>query len=230
MRLELEKVFQNICATEFCWAQHVAMSDKMTHVFRPEKPSEWNKDRYTWLNTYDILFVIQQYEALHTDFKFLGVYPIDFANTNSTGACIGDTLCNFDIQNLHKNKKTHFGLILNLDTHDQSGSHWVSLYCNLEPKHKNYGIFYYDSVANPPSREVKTFMSLVKKQMHNDPKFKIKWNKIQKQKENSECGMFSIIFLTQCLKDMSFDAICRQMPMDEEINRLRDVIYTPTTR
>lgn len=224
---QLEKAFQMVCSGEFCWAEKMSLADKMTHVFRPKKPQEWNEDRYTWLNTYDILFVMQQYEELHKDFTFLGVHPIDFAQKNSTGACIGDILCNFHVDLLQKTNKPKFGMILNLDPHYKGGSHWVSMYACLDPQSINYGIHYYDSVATPPPKEAIDFMKLVKKQV-KDRKFNIKVNTIQKQTKGTECGMFSIVFLTQCLKNVPFKTICKRMMTDDDINKLRDVIYTPS--
>jgi hypothetical protein len=70
-------------------------------------------------------------------------------------------------------------------------------------------------------------MKLVQSQV-NDPKFKVQSNKIQKQFANTECGMFSIIFATQMLKLVPFDFICKHMRTDAEINKIRDVIYTPS--
>lgn len=234
LRANLEKAFQKVCKDEeICWVNNdiidnPELRNKVTNAFRPPKPRSWYDDKNTWLNTYDIMFVLEQYEKLYKDFKLMGVYPIDFAYTDEDGRCIGDELCDFDIKKFKAQGKRQFGMVLNLDYHDEPGSHWVSLFCNLNPKKPNYGIFYYDSVANPPPPEVVEFMDRVKKQV-NDKKFKVKSNKIQKQFGNSECGIYSIIFMTQILKEQfSFEFICKHMRTDKEINRLRDVIYTPS--
>jgi len=229
---DLEKAFQKVCTNELCWAnndiiKNPQLKNKLKSSFRPLKPREWYSDRKTWLNTYDILFVLEQYETLYKDFKVMGVFPIDFAYTDEYGSCIGDDLCNFDIKTLLASKKKQFCIVLNLDYHNEPGSHWVSVFCNLNPKKENYGIYYYDSVANSPPKEAVEFMNLIKGQV-NDPKFEVKHNKIQKQFANSECGIFSIIFLTQMLKQVPFDFICKHMRTDSEINKLRDVIYHPS--
>jgi hypothetical protein len=216
------------CKTEYCWMkkiQNSTVQEKLKKAFRPEKPVEWYKNKKTWLNTYDILYVMDQYEKLYQNFKFLGVYPIDFTQKNDYGSCIGDMMCDFHINNLG-NKHNRFGLVLNLDKHNEPGSHWVAIYCNLNPKKENYGIYYYDSVASSPNKKVLEFMNKIKTQTGNN-KFQVKYNRIQKQFQNTECGMFSIIFLTQCLKHVPFKYICKYMRSDEEINRIRDIIYTP---
>lgn len=233
LHTDLEKAFQKICKDELCWVNNDIINNpelrnKVTNAFRPPKPRSWYDDKNTWLNTYDIVFVLEQYEKLYQDFKLMGVYPIDFALNDEDDRCIGDELCDFDIKKLKAQEKSQFGIVLNLDYHDEPGSHWVSLFCNLNPKKKNYGIFYYDSVANPPPDEVIEFMDLIKTQVNNK-KFKVKSNKIQKQFGNFDCGMFCIIFMTQILKEQfSFEFICKHMHTDKEINRLRDVIYSPS--
>lgn len=229
---DLEKAFQSICKDELCWVnnnliKNYELKTAVKNSFRPLKPREWYADRKTWLNTYDILFVMEQYEKLHRDFKFMGVYPIDFTDHDESNYCIGDDLCNFNITYLSEKKKKQFGIIINLDKHDEPGSHWVSLFCNINPKKENYGIYYYDSVANPTPKEIVSFMDIISTQVNNS-KFKIQNNKIQKQFANSECGIFSIIFLTQMLKQVPFDFICKNMRTDAEINKLRDVIYHPS--
>jgi hypothetical protein len=173
-----------------------------------------------------------QYEHLHKDFKFLGVHPIDFA-VKYDGYCIGRYLCDFDIKKLGKKKR--FAMVLNLDRHDQSGSHWVALYCNLNPRNKNFGIYYYDSVASPAGDEVTAFMASICEQVQRyhprlAKKFERMENTIQRQFKNTECGMFCIVFLTQCVKNTyTFQEICEKMKNDDEINKIRDIVFRPYT-
>ena len=232
----LEEAFQDVCSTELCWAKQLeypSMKNVMA-AFRPPKPKEWNQDPRTWLNTYDILDVLKQYEVLYKDFKFLGVFSIDFIETNpETQRCIGDFMCSFRIESVLEEKKKRFALVLNLDKHSGPGIHWMSVYCNLNPKKPNFGIYYYDSVANKTPKEVEKFMNIIKTNVETvfpskiASKFQVESNKIQKQTKDTECGMFSIVFLTQCLKHIPFDYICQHMKTDDEINKLRDAIYSP---
>lgn len=220
-----------------CWIDQPFISsehkNQLQNFFRPKKPQAWYKNPRTWLNTFDILDVMRQYEKYYKNFSFLGVYPIDFRSRYSSGECIGDNICTFDIKNILENKKDKFSIVLNLDKHNQSGSHWVSLYANLNPKLPNFGIYYYDSVASSPGREVREFMNEIKKQIIDyydieiAKKFIIKYNKIQKQFKGTECGIFSIVILTQLLKDYDFNYICEHMHRDDKINSIRDILYRP---
>lgn len=201
--------------------------------FRPKKPKAWYKNRRTWLNTFDILHVMKQYEKLFRNFAFLGVYPIDFQEYYSNGDCIGGLLCSFSVKDMLARKKTHFAMVLNLDNHRQPGSHWVAVYCNLDPKKNNFGMYYYDSVATPPGQEVIGFSQDVARQVkeHYGPKvasrFDTRFNTTQKQFKNTECGIFSMVFITQMLKYIDYDFICKHMRKDDDMNEIRDVLYRP---
>ncbi len=196
---------------EFCWLKQNYMEinsnkEKFLSKFRPEYPNTWKEQPNKWLNTYNLLNVMTQYEDKYNNFKFLGVHPIDFNIRVYGNTCISNNMCNLDIKNLIKNKINKLGAIFNLDKHNQSGSHWVSLFINLNPKSKNYGIYYYDSNGMNPHIQIRKFINDIinDNKKINKKKLEIYINKIKHQKENSECGMFSLFFMDQCLKNISF--------------------------
>lgn len=227
---KIETYFYKQCqGKDYCWLDQLSYETrkKLEHAFRPRKPSRWNKNPRTWLNTDDIHYVMVQYELLHKDFKFLGVHPLDFNQYHNNICISSNNLCKFNIDNYPQKR---FAMVLNLDKHDQPGSHWVAIYFNVNPKKANYGIYYYDSTASPPDPEVVEFMEMVKGQIakknYKKP-FQSKFNTIQRQFKNTECGVFCLVFLTQCVKDIRFDEICRRMKTDDEINKIRNVLYRP---
>lgn len=238
---ELQEKLGKVCGgADHCWIQQDFVSQEtknkiLEKAFRPLKPKSWYVNRQTWLNTFDILKVMKQYEDKYKDFAFLGVFPIDFADNDAYGNCIGgQTICHFSIKKLLDKGKKRFGMILNLDRHDESGSHWVAFYCCLNPRKKNFGVYYYDSVAQQPPREVASFMKQIEQDSYNvfskkvADRFAMRYNKVQKQFNNYDCGVFSEVFITQVLKDIPFDDVCRRMYTDDEMNKLRDVLYTPS--
>lgn len=234
---EIRSTLSKECQEESCWIEQDFIKSenkrKLESSFRPLKPKEWYKNKRTWLNTFDILHVMKQYEKLYKDFTFMGVYPIDFRSTYSSGYCIGDSLCSFNIKQFLSKKKKQFAIILNLDKHNQSGSHWVALYCNLNPRKQNFGIYYYDSVASRPGKEVKEFVNDIVEQVHDyfpskqAQQFSAKYNTVQKQFKNTECGIFSMVFVTQALKNIDFNTICKFMKKDDKMNDIRDILYRP---
>tara|TARA_Y100001970_G_scaffold294296_1_gene450006 strand:+ start:328 stop:1182 length:855 start_codon:yes stop_codon:yes gene_type:complete len=207
----LVKANYNECGdNEYCWLKQNYMEinkniDKFLEKFRPEQPNTWKDNPKQWLNTYNLLNVMSQYEKKYKNFKFLGVHPIDFA-FKKDNTCISQNMCDLNISDLIKNKIYKLGNIFNLDKHYQSGSHWVSLFANLNPKSKNYGIYYYDSNGRSAPSEVKNFVSklISDNSKLTNKKINFYQNNIKHQFENSECGIFSLYFMDQCLKNVSF--------------------------
>ena len=207
---------------EFCWLKQNYMEinkdiDKFLEKFRPEAPNSWKDNPKKWLNTYNLLDVMKQYEKKYKNFKFLGVHPIDFA-FKQNNICISQNMCNLDISNLIKNKIYKIGNIFNLDKHYQTGSHWVSLFINLNKNNKNYGIYYYDSNGHGAPLEIKNFVSKIindNKKLTNK-KLKFYQNNIKHQFENSECGIFSIYFIDQCLKNITFTEFINKKKLNDK--------------
>ena len=84
----------------------------------------------------------------------------------------------------------------------------LSLFINLNPKSKNYGCYYYDSNGRGAPLEVKNFVSNVISQNSKltNKELKFYQNTIKHQFKNSECGIFSLHFMDQCLKNVSFNS------------------------
>lgn len=221
-------ITNDICHKESCWLkfypQNLENRDS-THI--PEHPIEWFQNPYSWLSNIDIMNVMVQYEKKYTSFKFIGVFPIDFASDNGFGKCVSDEICNLNIKSL-RNKYSSFAAVFNLDYHYQPGSHWVTTYFNINKSSINYGFYYFDSNAVKPPIQVIHFFKSIKKQI-NDSNFKLHYNTIKKQFKNTECGMFCIYFLTQCLENISFKKIIQYPFDDKDVYQLRKIFFRKPT-
>jgi hypothetical protein len=230
--------------------------DALEDAFRPKLPKTWKSNDHQWLNTDDINMVMQQYVDKFTDFHFLGVFPIDFDTKTFFGNCIANEMCNLSVQALKREGKRHFGAVLNLDRHDESGSHWVSVYGNLDLAALNYGVHYYDSVGRTPPPEVTTFMKRIAGQMTDanvrghasigGSKTKKKdnthkstggpvreapctHNRVRRQFKNTECGIFAMYYLVCCMSEsIPIDDVWKAMGDDDIIHKLRYVFYRPS--
>ena len=145
-----------------------------------------------WLSNYDILNVLKQYENTFKDFKFIGPTPIDFASMEN-GDCIWPELCNIQLNHFISKKINKIGIIFNLDKHDESGSHWVSMFINI----KEGIVFYFDSAANETPPEINNLIQIILKQATTisiPMKYLTNYPK-QHQQSNTECGMYSLYFI-----------------------------------
>jgi hypothetical protein len=204
-------------------------------AFRPAQPREWRKNHNTWLTDADIAKVMRQYEPKHPDFMFIGVFAMDFDTRVGLfrTSCVADEMCRFDVKARDREGKRRFAAILNLDTHDESGSHWVAIFFSTDPRSPMYGIYYFDSTGSRPTPEALAFMARVRTQVQKlNPRekkeFLVSYNDIRKQYGNTECGVFTMYFVICCLQSgADFATICRETHTDERISELRDVLYTP---
>lgn len=218
---------------EACWVDKLApKSDPVTKNLRPVAPDEWQKNPYTWLSNYDIEEAMLQYEDEDSyKFKFIGVYPVDFAmKTSLFGKCLYQETCDIDFKKLLKKGYKYAGMVINLDYHDEPGSHWTALFIVIDPSSSNYGAYYYDSVSRPPPKEVDEYMKLLQqKAQEADPSkpFKLEYNTFRHQYKNSECGVFSMSYLVRWLvllqknPSTTFEKVVKIKIRDEDIHKLR---------
>jgi hypothetical protein len=185
------------------------------YTFRPSGPS----GKFEWLNTLHIDEVMKQYENKYDDFKFLGTVPVDF-----------DDLSNLGIQNLNfneliQNNKIKIGLVINLDEHYKSGSHWVALFSNL----KSGYVYFFDSYGMRPDKRIRAFMIRISKFIKENSGIKkpiVDYNRIRHQFKNSECGVYSINFIVRMLDGETFEEICESKVPDDKINKFREEYFT----
>jgi len=235
---ELTKAFSKSCDSQTCWlrqdiVKNLDNEDIKNNTFRPAGPSR----KYDWLSTTNIDDVVEQYEKIYPDFVFLGAVPNDFEELPLLG------LSNINFDDFVDSGKTKIGLVINLDTHDQSGSHWVGLYTDLS---KNQ-IYYFDSVGKKPGKRIKRFNNkifkyLLKKNFNQDidinqllknkksikkilKNIDIRYNNYQHQQKNTECGVYSINFILRSVKGENFDDIIKNITSDDEINKCRKVYF-----
>ena len=192
----LENLRSNLqCGQEDCWLKQLSEQDRKIiddKVFAPDHPTTWNKNPTEWLSNYDILNVLTQYETTFSDFKFIGPTPIDFASMEE-GDCIWPELCNINLSDFISKKKNKIGIIFNLDKHDESGSHWVSMFLNI----REGILFYFDSAANETPLEIINLINKILKQANSlslPMKYITNYPK-QHQQSNTECGMYSLYFI-----------------------------------
>lgn len=243
---ELKNIFYNSCNdNQVCWLKQKAVKetkdlDILKNTFRPIGPTH----QYEWLSTTHIDDVVKQYENYYPSFKFLGAVPYDFEDLSVL------EVANINFDDLINKKKTKIGMIINLDTHNKGGSHWVALYLDLE----NNKIYFSDSAGNKPGKRIRKFnnkvisyiynkiynselninniFNKIKKKKYNDEKIKnilsnidIRYNKIKHQHGTSECGVYSINFILRLAKGETFEEITGSRLPDEKVNKCRDVYF-----
>lgn len=212
------------CNSQKCWLEQsfitnmksTAREELEKYTIRPDGPN----GRFEWLNTININEVMEQYEKKNSNFKFIGAVPIDFDDFERFG------IRNLDYGKLLNSGKSKLGFVFNLDEHDQPGSHWVALYSDLTKGE----IYFFDSYGAKPERRIRTLMRRLANFCKvglgiGGGKLKVDYNKTRHQYENSECGVYSINFITRMLRGDSFGDICGSKIPDQKINKCRNVYF-----
>lgn len=200
----LKQRLSDVCDTEACWLRQRFIDEKtakalLRYTFAPEAPPSWSKNPDEWLTSVDIERVMHQYEKRYPCFEFIGPSPIDYNEHMEYGQCVWEELCKLDIQNLVKRGKFKLGIIFNLDPHYKPGSHWVSLFVNLK---RNY-IFYFDSTGEPAPKQVKQLVKTITEQAAAmGIELEFIENDRAHQKQDNECGMYSLYAIASQLKDI----------------------------
>jgi hypothetical protein len=153
----LNQLTKKISECQSCWLRTELVKnindDNINETFRPVGP-EGKKE---WLSTTDINDVVEQYQEKYKDFVFLGAVPYDFMELKMLG------IQDINLDGLVKDGKTKIGLVINLDEHNQDGSHWVALFANL----KNKEIYFFDSVGDKPGKKIKWFINVLTDYIYN---------------------------------------------------------------
>lgn len=196
---------------------------------RPEMPEAWKHRPHTLLDTNNLNDVMFQYESKYPNFQYLRTLPVDaFLPSTRTGACIIGDLCKLSIPGLKKTGKTVFGAVMNLDRHNQPGSHWVAFAINV----RKHAIYYYDSFGRPPPRELQQFFNKLQSSASKRERLAYVrnsvYNVVPHQKKNTECGIFACLALEALLEGRRFAEYCRAGITDDEAFAQRARLFSPT--
>lgn len=225
--------------------------DIESNTFRPKGPSK----KYEWLSTSHINETVSQYQQVHKNFLFLGAVPLDFEDLPVLGISKldfkdlenqGKTKIGIVI-NLDEHWKdgSHWvGLFTDLNNNqiyyfDSLGKKPLKRtrkFVNRIAKYlyaKKYNeklpindilqkIKHVNKFGGKNNKAIET-NSHLKKLI--DGNFDIRYNHIQHQFENSECGVYSINFITRLASGESFDSVINNITKDEQMNANRKIYF-----
>ena len=120
--------------------------------------------------------------------------------------------------------KRRFASAFNLDKHDQSGSHWVSVFIDVN----KLIIMFFDSASGSAPKEIAKFINSVKQQgLRENIEFKYITSKKKHQYGGTECGVYSIHFIIEMLKhpEKAMHIFLYDRIPDKEIEKYRNKYF-----
>jgi hypothetical protein len=219
---QIQEKLNSACSKdEYCWKKQdfikkIKDINIEMYTFKPNYPKEWIKNKNTWLNTYDIYYVMKQYEKANDNFVFLGPIPSDCPTK------IQCELTKLDLISLKKKNIHKIGIIYNLDVSSGPGTHWVALY--IDNSHNE--INYYDSYGGLPIKLIQKFIEKLSNEYTlNEYTPTVIYNDKRHQYGGSECGMYSMNFILERLHGSTMYDISNMTIPDEKMNYLRKLLY-----
>lgn len=226
----LKKKMETSCSSEICVVRNlikdVGLKNRLLENYKPKMPDEWKKNPREWLSSDEISESMKQYEDAYSDFVFLGPSPIDYDFIEDDGTCVWPEICNFNLSKTIRKNKRKVGFIFNLDKHNQSGSHWVSIYLDIV----NKKIYYFDSAGSKiPKQLMKLVENITAQGKRQSSNFIIEFDEIhphEHQKKNTECGMYSLFFLINMLTEKKkWDFFKKGLITDDEMQTYREKYF-----
>ena len=199
--------------------------DLRKQYLRPRRPKAWDDDPDMWLDNFNIMHVMKQYEETYKWFKFLGIFPIDFAAPNpykkDRKECLYKETCSLNLNEEYAKGVRGIGMVFNLDPHFKGGSHWVGLYINLQNIKMPF-VGYFDSYGYKTPALIARLMRSFKLQIKT---CELGSNARRYQYGNSECGMFSIYFIICMIHGITFKEFCKDAVDDATMLELRKILF-----
>lgn len=252
---ELDDRLSNKCDEQTCWLRlDIAKAldeDIVDNTFRPEGPEK----KYEWLSTTHINDVISQYQEVYDDFNFLGAVPLDFDNLPVLGIkklnfeeLINDGKTKVGLvinQDEHWKSGSHWvGLFIDFNKNaiyyfDSVGSPPLKLTKKFitrvvkfmySRKYKeelsvNNVLKIFKNLKEVSQDKLNSFIDTKKYLKNLINEFDIRYNNIQHQFDNSECGVYSINFIINLAGGKSFEDVINNVTKDEVMNQNRKIFF-----
>ena len=219
-----EYVRQNSdCMNEACWKELPKIRSCVKHSkhFKPEYPVKWLGKKHQ-LSTSNINNVLEQYQDKYNTFKYYGALPIDF-DLKEQNSCMVSDICNMSLSKLMSDGIKDVGIVFNTDPHTRGGEHWMSMYVDIDGSNFHHskklpGIYFFDSYGYKPCSKVTKLIERIKDQgKKSNIDFQLFHNDKRYQRGNYHCGVYSIHFIVEMLKNKSFNDYLNKKILNDEL-------------
>jgi hypothetical protein len=216
------------CKNEACWLNIRKLMNKLSSKdayyfrehFRPKMPEDIVDDYTKWISNFDIEAVLRQHHEETPGVYSYGAVPIDFKSCS-----VSSDLCKINLkQHIDKNENK-LAMVFNTDDSKGPGQHWFAMYVDVEGVNLDSqpGIYFFDSFASKPMKEVKELIEKIKDQGSKlNKEFVVTVNDKVLQKNTFSCGFYSMHFLEQMIDGTPFSEYINSGLNDKKIIEYRN--------
>lgn len=219
------------CKSEACWLNirklMISLSSKdadyFRRHFRPKMPDDIVDDYTKWISNFDIEAVLRQHHEETPGVYSYGAVPIDFKSCS-----VSSDLCKINLKQ-HVDKGEHkLAMVFNTDDSKGPGQHWFAMYVDIDGLNLDSqpGIYFFDSFASKPMKEVKELIEKIKTQgseLNKD--FIVTVNDKKIQKNTFSCGFYSMHFLENMINETPFSEYISSSLNDKKMIEYRNQCF-----
>ncbi len=161
--------------------------DYIDGIFYPIGPRESNK----WLSNDNIDKYLDKLAKKFPDFQNFPYQMIDFNEQKN------NIIANVNLTQYLDRGKRRFGMVLNTDVSSGSGIHWFPIFIDCSNSDK-CTIEYFNSTGDTPDKRIIPWLVKIQHQLSTKmliPVEIILSNNPEYQRGNSECGVFSLVYI-----------------------------------
>jgi len=193
-------------------------SSELAQRFRPEGPAKGN----ALLSNFDVDGTLYQYALAYRGFMPISYGMIDFKQYDSH-------LAEFSVKDMLKKGFNCAGCVINTDTHDGHGKHWICVF--VDCRGKNWQVESFNSSGKPPRKEILDWMAAVQLQLVENLPSKAHTTEqiliygVQHQKGDSECGVYALYYIWARLNGFEAQSFLQNIIPDQEIEKFRGYLF-----
>lgn len=206
--IELAKKKTN-CKDESCiYSKLDNLDDLKNSKNRLKEPGPANS--LEWLDNTNIDNVLDKWVYQYKDFLHIPFHMIDFDKKNTY-------LSTMSINNIIKDGYKTAGVILNTDVSTGSGIHWFCLFFDFRTN--PISIEYFNSSGEQPLPSVRNLLDRLK----TTTSVLFENTTSHQQDTSSECGLYSLYYIINRLKGVSYNDFNKRIPDKEMIKFRKDI-------
>ena len=223
----------DLCILKHSFLQKINNQEIFYQRFKPEGPL--NRD---WLSNWNIDQEMVRFQNHYNCLLYTGTVSIDFnqkkmyniyKNVFHEKSHYNKMPCFYYYTNQctvkNDNKINCIATIYNTAKRSDPGQHWIATFIK-KTDYNTIQMYFYDSVGIKPPKVLDQFLYYLRKKLFKNYKIEKKYNNVQHQYKNSECGVYCIDFIDNMTSDSnSFDTYIDKKTADDAMNEKRKLYF-----
>lgn len=173
----------------------------------------------TLLSNFNIDDVLKQWAMYFPHFHACRFSMVDWER-------VGDDFAQTDLgRDVHGGGRSTFGCVINTDTYNGRGKHWMAIFVDLRSRPAT--IEFFNSGGNPPQKGFQDWLERAKRQLSevNIESEIVRVCKIRHQESMTECGVYSLWYIYARINGVPYEYFCQRLVPDKWMFEMRQHLF-----